>query len=76
MLHHVPYIHHADDGYNVGLAPGKVVEVHTTHSLKNSRSTHTTTVLQLCSSWHLYSLIDSTVVNSCQECSRYTGPHT
>ena len=23
MLHHVPYIHHADDGYNVGLAPGK-----------------------------------------------------
>ena len=23
MLHHVPYVHHGDDGYNVGLAPGK-----------------------------------------------------
>ena len=23
MLHHVPYIHYADDGYNVALAPGK-----------------------------------------------------
>ena len=23
ILHHVPYIHHADDGYNVGLAPAK-----------------------------------------------------